>query len=217
MKRLAGVFFLLFLFAAPLDTFGEGAAQDITVVLGELENTMKEIKTVQADFIQEKNLALFEQKIVLKGKVFIQKPDLLSWRVFTPLRYSMVMRGAMISQWDEDTNKVQSVSLDKNPSFQVAIAQMQNWFCGAYTSMQGDYTIVAVSKRPLVLEFTPKENALARNFITRVTVSFQDDSRYLKELRIEEKSGDSTGITFMNTLLNQPIPPKSWEVKADAR
>ncbi len=227
MRRLI-VFVLFFMCVQTAATYADNSAarhsdsiflqsQDINTVLGVLEKTMAQVKTIQTDFIQEKNLALFDQKIILKGKVFIQKPGLLSWRVFTPMRYSMVIKGTTISQWDEDTNQVQQVSMAKNPSFQVAIEQMQNWFCGTYKSMLGDYKINLATEHPFILKFVPLENALSRNFITRVTVLFQDDERYIKEIRIEEKNGDSTLLTFVNTRLNQPIPPGAWEVKTDVR
>jgi outer membrane lipoprotein-sorting protein len=178
---------------------------------------MSGTKTIQTDFIQEKNLALFNQKIILKGKVFIQKPGLLSWRVMSPMRYSMVIKGSTISQWDEDTNHVQQVSLAKNPSFQVAIEQMQNWFCGTFKVMLDDYKIILTTEHPITLEFVPLENSVSRNFIKRVTVLFQDDERYIKEVHIEEKNGDSTSLVFVNTQLNQPILPSAWEVRTDVR
>ena len=112
---------------------------------------------------------------------------------------------------------MQQISLDKNPSFQVAVQQMQNWFCGAYKPMAGEYTITQIAAHPMALQFVPKENAVARNFIFRVTIYFQDDVRYLKELRIEEKGGDTTALFFMNTRLNEAVPPGAWEVKADVR
>jgi hypothetical protein len=110
---------------------------------------------------------------------------------------------------------VQSVSLVNNPSFQVAIQQMQNWFSGTYKTMQGDYQISLISQQPLKLEFIPKEKSAAANFIQRVTVLFQDDQQYIKELDILEKSGDSTLLEFINAQLNQNIPPAAWEVKSD--
>ncbi len=211
------IFVLFFMCARIAFLFADNSVQDINTILAGLEKTMAQVKTIQTDFIQEKNLALFDQKIILKGKVFIQKPGLLSWRVFTPMRYSMVIKATTISQWDEDTNQVQQVSMAKNPSFQVAIDQMQNWFCGTYKSMLGEYKISLVTAQPFTLQFVPLENALSRNFITRVTVLFQNDERYIKEIRIEEKNGDSTKLIFVNTRLNQPIPSRAWEVKADVR
>ncbi len=136
----------------------EAADKELDAVLNSLQEKMSAVKTIQTDFIQEKNLALFKQKIVLKGRICIQKPGMLSWRVSSPMRYCLVINGATISQWDEDTNQVQSVSLDKNPSIQAAIAQMQSWFSGTYGAMRGDYQIKVVDQQPLKLEFIPKES-----------------------------------------------------------
>ncbi len=198
-------------------TYADNSPRDIKTVLGDLEKTMSETLTISTDFIQEKSLALFNQKIILKGHIFIQKPGLFSWRVMSPMRYSMVINGKTVSQWDEDTNQVQLVSLAKNPGFQVAIVQMQNWFYGTFQSMLDDYTITLITERPILLEFVPSENSVSRNFIKRVTVLFQNDERYIKEVRIEEKNEDTTSLVFVNTQLNIPILPSVWEVKTDVR
>ncbi|MCX5698233.1 MAG: outer membrane lipoprotein carrier protein LolA [Candidatus Omnitrophica bacterium] len=216
MKKIETVL-LLFFFLGTTCLYASQSAKDLDTILNALQEKMSTVKTIQTDFIQEKNLALFKQKLTLKGKIFIQKPGMLSWRVFTPLRYSLVINGSQISQWDQDTNQVQSVSLAKNPSFQTVIQQMQNWFSGTYKTMQGDYQISLISQQPLKLEFIPKEKSVAANFIQRVTVLFQDDQQYIKEINILEKSQDSTLLEFINARLNQEISPKAWEVKTDVR
>jgi hypothetical protein len=94
---------------------------------------------------------------------------------------------------------------------------MEKWFYGTFKSMQGDYKITLITEHPIVLEFVPSENSLSRNFIKRATIFFQDDERYIKEVRIEEKDGDSTSLVFVNAQLNQPILPNAWEVRADVR
>ena len=214
MKRLI---FLLFISLSITSLYADDASVELDTVLAALQEKMSCVKTIQTDFIQEKNLALFKQKLTLKGKIFIQKPGMLSWRVFTPIRYSLVISGSNIKQWDQDTNQVQSVSLAKNPSFQAAIEQMQNWFSGTYKTMQGDYRISLISQQPLQLEFIPKEKSLPANFIQRVTVIFQDDQQYIKKINILEKNGDSTSLEFISPRLNQEISLKAWEVKADVQ
>ena len=209
--------FLYFVCLQVPNAYADNSSRDIKTVLEDLEKIMSKTKTISTDFIQEKNLALFNQKIILKGKVFIQKPGQLSWRVISPMRYSMVMRGSTISQWDEDTNQVQQVSLAKNPSFQVAIEQMQHWFYGTFKSMLDDYKITLITEHPITLEFIPLENSVTRNFIKRVVVIFQNDERYIKEVHIDEKTGDSTSLVFVNAQLNLPILPSAWEVRTDVR
>lgn len=85
----------------------------LNAVLSRLENKMAGIKTIKTDFIQEKELAVFKQKVVLKGTVYIEKPARLAWHVYSPVKYVMIMSEDTISQWDEDTGKVQKISLSK--------------------------------------------------------------------------------------------------------
>ncbi len=103
----------------------EKTRTDLTVVLSRLEKKMSGIKTLKTGFVQEKELAVFKQKVVLKGTIYIEKPARLAWHVNEPMKYIMVISQDMISQWDEDTNKVQKISLSKNPAFEAAIGQMQ--------------------------------------------------------------------------------------------
>jgi outer membrane lipoprotein-sorting protein len=215
MKRMAA-FFLFFACLQTVNVYAN-TSRDVTAVLGDLEKTMSGTKTIQADFIQEKDLALFNQKIIIKGKVFIRKPGFLSWKIVSPMRYSMVMKDSTISQWDEDTDQVQRVSLANNPGFQLVVEQMERWFCGAYRSMLDEYKITQIAEHPLALEFVPLEGSAPHNFIERVTIFFQDDERYISEVRIEEKGGDSTSLIFSNTQLNQPITPSAWEVRTNVR
>ena len=59
---------------------------DIDRTLKNIEENMSAVKSVETDFVQEKSLKIFSQKLILKGKVFIQKSGLFSWRIFSPMR-----------------------------------------------------------------------------------------------------------------------------------
>jgi outer membrane lipoprotein-sorting protein len=192
-------------------------APGLKEALARVEGKISDLQTVQTSFVQEKELAAFNQKIVLKGTLCLQKPSLLAWRVFEPARYSIVIDGSMVRQWDEDSNQVQEVSLAKNPTFQTAIGQMKQWFSGAYSALLTDYAITIHNQDPLALEFIPHATALAAQVVKHVTVVFREDERYIQEIRIEEQSGDRMLLRFVNTHLNESIDPAAWEVKPHVR
>jgi len=194
-----------------------GDAPDLEQVLSRLEERVSGIETLRVDFVQEKFLAVLDRPLVLKGTLLMQKPDLFSWTVKEPLRYSMVIRGEMVQQWDEDTRRVEKISLSKNPVFKMAIQQMRDWLSGAYRSMLGQYEVTVIEEDPISLEFVPRDTALAQEVIDRVTVEFDRDERYIWRIRILEKGGDRTLITFANPLLNSPIAPAAWKVEQDVQ
>jgi outer membrane lipoprotein-sorting protein len=194
-----------------------GDTGDLDEVLSKLEERVAGIETLKADFVQQEFLAVLEDPLLLKGTIAMEKPDLFSWKVREPLKYSMVIRGGVVRQWDEDTRRVGKISLSENPVFAMAIQQMREWLSGAYRSMLGQYEVTVVDREPLSLEFIPRDTALAQEVIAVVTIEFDRDDRYIRRIDIREKEGDRTLITFSNTLLNAPIAPAAWKVEQDVQ
>jgi hypothetical protein len=90
---------------------------------------------------------------------------------------------------------------------------MNVWFSGDYGSMLDTNTVRIVKNDPLVIDFVPKENNMARKVIKTITVTFRPDQKYLQQIRILEQSGDVTTISFHGTLLNAPLKSTDFEVK----
>lgn len=193
------------------------ADSDVNTLLIRLETKMSGVKSIETDFRQEKRLSIFNQPIISKGKIFIQKPHLFSWRVQSPVRYSMLIRDDVIKQWDQESNQTQQFSLSRNPGFSMVIAQMKVWFFGAYVSLLKDYAVKIISQDPVILEFAPIQSNPAFSLIKSVKVFFEKDERYLQEIRIEEKNGDATILTFFSVKLNMPIASSAWELKSDVQ
>ena len=214
------VFCLLWLragFAPAVSEEVPEAAARVEETLARLEERMSAVQTLKGRFVQQKHLAVLEQPLVLEGEIYMQKPTLFAWHVREPLEYSMVIRDEVVRQWDEDTRRVQTVSLSKNPAFKLAIRQMRSWFSGAYRSMLAEYEVTILSEDPISLEFVPREGGFAKAAIESVTVVFESDERYIREMRIVEKGGDSTLLTFLDTQLNGPIDASAWKVEPRVR
>jgi outer membrane lipoprotein-sorting protein len=196
---------------------GPATAANVEEALARLEERMSAVQTLKARFVQQKHLAVLEQPLVLEGEIYMQKPALFAWHVREPLRYSMVVRDEVVRQWDEDTQRVETISLSRNPAFKLAIRQMRGWFSGAYRSMLAEYEVTVLSEAPISLQFVPREGGFARAAVENVTVVFEADERYIRELHVAEKGGDSTVLTFVDTQLNGPIDASAWKVEPRAR
>ena len=186
---------------------------DLSVFLRTIGKKASSFKTLKTEFIQEKKMVMFKNKLVMKGRIYLEKPNKIAWHVDSPVRYSVLITDKLIRQWDEDTNKVQEISLAKNPIFQNVLGQMTVWFSGEYGSLL-DTNDVRIKKRdPLVIEFVPRDNNVSKKVIKSITITFREDQNYLQQLRIQENSGDVTTINFLHTILNAPLTSKQFEVK----
>ncbi len=186
---------------------------NIDEALTKLKNKMSQIKTVKTNFIQEKKLAILNEKLILQGTFFLQKPDLFAWHVKKPIQYSLLIKDDIVRQWDEDTKQIQRISLSKNPAFNVVAGQIKEWFFGTYISLLEKYKIIKIEHDPICLTFIPREDAITSKMVKSVTISFRKDERYIQQIFVEENSGDSMLLKFIDTELNIPIDAAAWEVK----
>jgi len=218
MNTIAGIALCVLLSPAPArseegNTPSVPLITDLPAFLDTLGKKVSNFKTLKTEFTQEKEMALFTDKIVLKGRIYIQKPGKIAWHVDKPIRYSVLITDKVIRQWDEDTDRVQEISLSKNPIFQVVLNQLTVWFSGEYGSLLASHEVRVVKQDPLEMEFRPREKDISSKAIRSITITFPQDQAYLERIRIKELSGDVTTIHFKNTLLNAPLDSMSFEVR----
>ncbi len=184
-------------------------------VLTRLHGTISDVQTIETAFVQEKHLAMLQRVLTIRGNVYLAKPDRLAWHVAAPVRYTMIMDGNAIRQWDAESGRESRMSLDANPALQMATAQMRQWFVGDYLRLQSEYRITLDSQDPVKLTFVPRPDHPAAGYIDHVTVEFTNDERYLAGMTIVEQQGDRTTMRFHDTRLNGTIPDEAWDLRSD--
>lgn len=187
-------------------------SSDLSELITELEQKMSSLSSVNTSFTQKKRLSIFNRDLILNGKLYMQKPGNLAWHTLKPLRYTMVLKGETMKQWDEDTDSVQTIDLSDQQTFKVIFDQMKMWFEGDYTSIKKSFNVELLSAKPPLLKFIPRDKSIATDFLKSVQILFREDLAYINQITLTEKSGDSTELTFSDTVLNAPIPEKAWKL-----
>jgi len=181
-------------------------------LLAHVQQQLRTIESVQADFVQEKRLAVLKHVLTIRGHFALQKPDKVIWIVNEPVRYAIRVQGDEVRQWDEDTNKVQIIHLGGDPTFKAITEQIQAWFLGNYQTLEQSYDVYLLNDKPLSLRFAPKPGSMVAKLVKSIDVTFGKDELNLDAMVVRETAGDSTVLNFLKTRLNQPIKPQIWEI-----
>jgi len=181
-----------------------------------VQQHLKGIASVEADFSEEKRLAMLDHTLEIDGHMALEKPDRLIWIVRDPVKYAVRIAGDEVSQWDEDTNQVQTVHLGGDPTFKAITQQMQAWFLGNYKALGDSYDVYVNSNQPLSLGFVPSSSTMVSKLIKRIDLTFGADESYIDTMVISEASGDVTTLKFSGTRVNQPISRDIWEMPPHA-
>ena len=184
---------------------------DVDSVLNEIEQNMKNVNTVQAEFIQTKKMAMFDMPVTITGKLYIENPDKFSWMVIEPIEYTLIITDDIVKKWDPSSG-VNKMSLKKNPMFKAMIEQITFWFSGSYASCKKDYHIKLINNESIVLKFIPKEHNQASQMLSNITLFFQKNKQYISKIQLLEKNNDLTEILFTDTKINSEIEKSVWEM-----
>lgn len=212
MPRFSSTFLVL-----SIGCFCAFAEESVDELMRRLSAEFAAIQTVQTGFVETKQIRILEQEIKLTGRLAIEKPERLAWRVETPLACTLIISDGRVKQWDEDSQSVQSFSSRSNPIFAMVLDQMQNWFSGNFVTLQDDYNVTVQQENPLILSFNPHADSPNANAIRQVCVTIRDDLRYVQSIQIEDSSGDVTDMQFVDTLLNEDVPPETWRIQSHGR
>ena len=177
-----------------------------------VQQHLKGIASVETDFVEVKKLAMLDHSLTIDGHMALEKPDRLIWIVHDPVKYAVRIIGDEVSQWDEDTNHVQTIHLGGDPTFKAVTQQMQAWFLGDYKELGDSYDVYVNSRQPLSLAFVPRGSTMVSKLISRIDLTFSPDENYIDTMVLTEAGGDVTSLKFTGAKINQPISGAIWEM-----
>jgi outer membrane lipoprotein carrier protein len=181
-------------------------------LLAEVQRHLRTIKSVEANFVEKRHLAVLDHNVTISGHFGLQKPDRMIWVVREPSRYAVRLEGKELRQWDEETGTVQVVDLGNDPAFKSVSAQLQAWFLGNYQALAQSWDVYVVSDKPLSLRFVPKAATFVAKHMKHIEATFNQDGTNIDRMSVRETDGDQMTISFSDARLNQPIDKETWEM-----
>ena len=159
--------------------------------------------TLQADFRQEKSLALMAKPEVSTGRFIYSKPNNVLWTYDAPKRVTMLIANGMLTTYYPDLNKAEQIEVKryqdrifKYMGASGAIDELGAWF---------DFTFTNTSDKPYyALDLSPKSKTIAKR-VRHIRIYIDKKSYLTTQFEYTEGDGDKTRYEFTNVKVNAPV------------
>jgi len=172
-------------------------------VIKKVQEQQRKTTTLQADFRQEKELALLSKPEVSSGTFVYSKPNNVLWSYDAPKRVQMLIANGTLTTYYPDLNKVEKLDVKrfedrifKYMGATGAIDELARYFDFTFTNKPADPVYV--------LDLKPKTGAVAKR-VQRIKLWIDKKSYLTTKIEYVEGDGDITRYAFTNIKVNQPI------------
>lgn len=196
MKRILAALLLCVAFA-------HWARAGREAVLDRIRAEAGSVGTIQADFVQDKKLSVFDEVLRSSGTFAFAKPDRLRWELTAPVKTGFSIRGREGRRWHEMTGE-EPFRVDRDPLMGAVAGQLMAWATADFDGLRAQYSLEVTGENPARVRLVPRAAAVAAH-IEAVEVRFAPGERYVEEVTVRERGGDYTRITFRNVRLDAPL------------
>ena len=213
LKRnsFAAAAFAIFAIAAP--SFAASNAS-LETVIKKVQQQQKNTNTLQADFKQEKELALMSKPEVSTGQFVYSKPNNVLWTYDAPKRVQMVIAGGVLTTYYQDLGKAERIDVKrfedrifKYMGASGAIDELARYFDFTFTDSK--------SKPTYLLDLTPKNRAVSKR-VRRIKLWIDKTTYLTSKIEYVEGDGDITRYEFTNIKINETVPQSRFALHLPA-
>jgi outer membrane lipoprotein-sorting protein len=183
---------------------------DATAFRKEYAAAAEKIQTIKAEFKQEKNMAMLEEKIHSSGHFFFKKTNKVRMEYVQPFKYLMVINGDKILIRDQQ--KTSTYSGGDNKLFRTINKIILDCVQGKILDNKDFSSQVFESEKQYSLDLKPHNKDLKKLFATiRLHIKKSDFS--IDKMEMIEPMGDNTVLSFFNKELNGTVKDEVFAVK----
>jgi outer membrane lipoprotein-sorting protein len=166
-----------------------------------ITRTAADVRSIEADFVQEKHLDILTRPLVSRGRLVFSKPASLRWEYLTPLKSLLLMHDGRTRQYVEREGRLAAATGPAMEALPMVMAEITNWLSGRYRD-SADFKAELVAGQKIVL--FPRDPALA-GMIQKIELAFDDIPGMIRTVTIVESEASVTILNFQNPQLNPQI------------
>jgi len=172
-------------------------------VIRHVQEQQKKTNSMEAEFRQEKTLALLAKPEVSTGHFVYQKPNNVLWTYDAPKRVTMLIADGVLTTYYPDLRKAEKIEVKrfqdrifKYMGASGAIDELSRYFDFTFTNKPRDAAYL--------LDLKPKTGAVAKR-VQRIKLWIDKKSYLTTRIEYTEGDGDVTKYEFTHLRVNEPV------------
>ena len=197
---------ILFLWLAPLNLLAQynnfTEISDISGFKKKFNDESAKIKSISSNFEQEKELTILSEKIISKGEFRFKRENKIRIEYLDPFYYLMIINGDKMIIKDDQNETTMNVR--SNKLFQQVNNIMVESVNGTIIDNEDFSVRIFEDASRYLMEMTPVDKTL-KGFFNTIIIYADKDSFSVTQILMNESSGDTTLIKFVNRNLNAQL------------
>jgi outer membrane lipoprotein-sorting protein len=177
--------------------------KDPSKLIEQINLVSAKTNTISAIFSQVKEMSFLEEKAISSGKFYFEKEKKLRWEYTEPFSYVIILNSERLRIIDEGKSK--DFEAGSNRMFLEISNIMTGMVNGTLLNSPEFSTTWSEAPGYYLAELIPTGTDL-KDYLAKIELKLNKQDFTVDELKMVEKSGDYTQITFRNKKLNETIP-----------
>ena len=204
------VFFLVNGLLLQAQPTGYEKVMDTTYIMNKVSEVAEQTKSINTEFIQEKNLSFLFEKIVSNGILLYEQPNKLRLEYTSPFSYLLIMNDGKLLIKNEDTET--KIDLESSTMFNEINNLIISSVQGDILSMPEMTTSFYENSNSFYVQLWPKQEEL-KKYIKTIELFISKEDHTVTDFKVIELSDDYTLIKFKNKRINDDIPDESFDIR----
>lgn len=168
-----------------------------------IKGAAQQISSINADFIQKKNMSILAHPLVSKGRFIYQRPGSLRWEYTGPVQSVLLMHKGSLRRYTKGSRGFTEDSTARLQAMAVVVQEMTAWLSGEFNE-NPDFTVTLKQGTPVQIILVPKNEAM-KKIISSIELSLSDKPGVIDRVTINEGESSNTVIDFTSIKINSAI------------
>jgi outer membrane lipoprotein-sorting protein len=161
------------------------------------------IKTIQARFLQKKQMKILSRPLISEGRFFYAAPDSFRWEYFKPLKSIVISYKGEARRYIMSGGRMVEDKSGGVQAMRIVLGEVANWMSGKFDRNPA-FKVSLKEGANTLITLVPVEKNMA-SMIEKIEISVAKKTMAIKSLKISEGENAATIIDFSDVEINKTI------------